>query len=80
MFARRALAWQKYDPDIHWPGSFIIWDKLETRKMKQHEILKPNVASAGTIPNGATEVDNGRGRKRLRHDTDHLSSQRKKET
>ena len=77
-FARRALAWQKYDPDIHCSDSFIIWDKLETRKTKQHEILKPNVASAGTIPSGATEVDNGRGRKRLRHDADHLSFQRKK--
>ena len=51
---------------------------METRKTKQHEIRKPNVASAGTIPNGATEVDNGHGRKRLRHDADHLSSQRKK--
>ena len=78
VFAQQALAWQKYDPDIHCPDSFIIWDKLETRKTKQHEILKPNVASAGTIPSGATEVDNGRGRKRLRHDADHLSFQRKK--
>ena len=52
--------------------------KLEARKTKQHEILKPNIASAGSIPNGATEVDNGRGRKRLQHDADHLSSQRKK--
>ena len=51
---------------------------METRKTKQHEILKLNVALAGTIPNKATEVDNGRGRKRLRHDADHLSSQRKK--
>ena len=80
VFARRALAWQKYDPDIHCPDSFIIWDKLETRKTKQHEILKPNVASPGTIPNGATEVDSSRGRKRLRHDADHLSSQQKKKT
>ena len=78
VFARRALAWQKYDSDIHCPNAFIIWYKLETRKIKQHEILKPNFASAATIPNGATEVDNGRGRKRLRHDADHLSSQRKK--
>ena len=53
-------------------------DKLETRKTKQHEILKPNIASAGTIPNGATEIGNGRVRKRLQHDADHLSSQRKK--
>ena len=78
VFARRALAWQKYDSDIHCPNAFIIWYKLETRKTKQHKILKPNFASAGTIPNGATEVDNGRGRKRLRHDADHLFSQQKK--
>ena len=78
VFTCRALAWQKYDPDIYCPDSFIIWDKLETRKTKQHEILKPNVASPGTIPNGATEVDSSRGRKRLRHDADHLSSQQKK--
>lgn len=41
---------QKYDPDIHCPDSFTIWDKLETRKTKLHEILKPNVSLAGTIP------------------------------
>ena len=74
----RALAWLKYDPDIHCPDSFIIWDKLETGKMTQHEILKPSVASASTIPNGATEVDKGHGRKRLQYDVDYLSSQRKK--
>ena len=77
VFARRALAWQKYDRGIHYLDSLIIWDKLETRNRKQHEIPKPNVASPGTIPNGATEVENGRVRKRLRHDADHLSSQRK---
>ena len=47
--------------------------------MKQHEILKTNVSSAVTIPDGATEVDNGRGKKRQHHDADHLSSQRKKD-
>lgn len=44
VFASRILAWQKYDPDIHCRDSFIIWSKLETRKTRQHEILKPNVA------------------------------------
>ena len=46
--------------------------------MKQHQILKPNLSSVGTNPNGATEVDNGPGRKRLQHDADHLSYQQKK--
>ena len=32
VFACRALALQKYDPDIHCPDSSIILDKLETRK------------------------------------------------
>ena len=78
VFASRILAWQKYDPDIHCRDSFIIWSKLETRKTRQHEILKPNVAWASTISNWVTEVDNGCGRKIFRHDAVHLSSKRKK--
>lgn len=77
MFACQALAWQKYDPDFHCPDSFIIWDKLETRKTKEHEILKHNISLEGTIPNGATEVENGNG-KRLWDDANHLSPNEKK--
>ena len=39
--------------------------------------IPASVAWEGTILNRATEVDNGRGRKRLRHDPHHLPSQRK---
>ena len=50
---------------------------MEERQLKEVQILTPNVVSEGTIPIGATEVHNGCGKKR--HDTDHLSSQRKKD-
>ena len=56
----------------------LFGDKLETRKTKEHEILKPNIALEGTIPNGATEVENGNGKKRLWDDADHLSPNEKK--
>ena len=46
--------------------------------MEHHETIKPDDTLAGIIPNGVTEVDNGRERKRLQHDADHLSSQRGK--
>ena len=64
-----------HGPNIQCPDSCIIWDKLEIRKTKQHEILEPNATSAGTIPNGATKADSGCGKKWLRHDAYHLSSQ-----
>ena len=68
---------EQYDPDIHCLDSFIIWKKLENRKTKQHEILKSNVASEGTIPNGAKEMEIDCGRKRLRQLSSFLSTKKK---
>ena len=65
MFARTALGWTQYDPDVHCVvGSYIVWDLNDVKKTKSHDLVLPNIASEGSDLSGPKEVFNGRGRKR----------------
>ena len=49
VFARRALSWDNYDPDIHCPGSYVIWDMMKTKIHHQpHPRISVPVAGNAT--------------------------------